>query len=132
MEAWETEIRWKRQWGPTDEIIWVDVEKLNASWSKDDSYLGPDSATTDDQHDRYIRFGEWLRENLATTEVCIPHIGVDDGIVFFTDGRHRFAWCRDHGVKYLPITTSPGCYGPEIEKLFGTEVRQSMLPRSNR
>ena len=38
----------------------------------------------------------------------------DDGIIAFTDGRHRFSWLRDHGVKTLPVACSD-IYADAIE-----------------
>lgn len=122
------EIKWKRQWGDPDEIVWIDVQKLNANWSMDETYLGSDAATTDDLHFRYNRFGEWLLEHIETEYVCMPHVGLDETTISFSDGRHRFAWCRDHGVKHLPVTAPPGMDAQTIKKLVGTDSRISLLP----
>ena len=44
----------------------------------------------------------WIRKH---RRLRMPHIGLDNlGIVSFTDGRHRFAWMRDHGAKALPVS----------------------------
>ena len=63
----------------------------------------------------------------------MPRIGLYKGQIEFTDGYHRVAWLRDHGVKDLPVTASsdPG-QSDEIEKLFGTEARVSILPPQER
>ena len=83
-----------------DSVVWVDVEQLDIAWRCTDQYVGL-GGTGAAIAGRYKRFGEWL----AHTEkaVMMPTIGLcDDGEVSFTDGRHRFAWLRDRGLKRIP------------------------------
>ena len=55
--------------------------------------------------------------------VCLDQ----DGEISFTDGRHRFAWLRDHGLKVLPVQVPPE-KALLIEARFGTTSRMSSLP----
>jgi hypothetical protein len=48
------------------------------------------------------------------------------GGVAFGNGRHRFSWCRDHGVTALPVTVNPDDR-IEFHRLYGTGARLSTL-----
>lgn len=106
-----------------DPVVWVSVKKLDASWRRDISYYvgrgvtGPGNG----RPSRYKRLGEWLT---ATDVIWMPHVGLVDAIISFSDGRHRFAWLRDHGVRSLPVTVSPQIEA-EMKRLFGTKSRES-------
>lgn len=123
-----TEIKWKPQWSEEDIVIWINVEKLDHNWIGDNCYIRPRCFDPRDKTNRYYRFGIWLNENIRTNEVCMPHIALKEDTVSFTDGRHRFAWCRDNGVRHLPVTVSLGEQAETIEAQFGTPVRLSFLP----
>lgn len=108
------ELKWKRQWGGSDRIVWVNILKADAAWHKDvDCYLPGGKS-------EYI--GGLLRKNLGK-KMNMPHIGFWEGAISFTDGRHRFSWCRDHGVKYMPVTVEGRQQVALIQQLFGTSVR---------
>jgi hypothetical protein len=108
---------------PADETVWVSVAKLDASWKKRRvEYIGP-GGTGPAIGDRYSRFGIWLQRGEA---VWIPWVGLArDRQISFTDGRHRFAWLRDHGVTAVPIDVDPD-EAKKIEKRFGTTKRVSI------
>lgn len=114
------------QWPPGDAIVWIDVAKLNTAWRRDRAYYIRVAGRV--SRYKYTRFGRWLGP--AVGPIWMPHIAIDDrnGAVGFADGRHRFAWLRDHGVIALPITCSPD-QAKEIKRNFGTRRRTSWLPR---
>jgi hypothetical protein len=120
-------IKWTRFF--PDVVVWISVAKLDASWKNDGIYYvgvgacGPGNA----KPTKYKAFGEWLKQG---DPVWMPHIGISDGHVSFSDGRHRFAWLRDHGVRTLPVTVSPGI-AAEIRRRFGTQSRTSRLRMKN-
>ena len=108
---------------PDDVVVWISVTKLDASWKHHAPYYvgvgvsGPGNGSLS----RYQRFGEWLAKG---EPVWMPHVGFSNGHVSFSDGRHRFAWLRDHGVKALPVTVSPDIVA-EMKRRFGTRSRIS-------
>lgn len=109
-----------------DSVVWISIEKLDAAWKHDtDAYIGT-RGTGAAIENRYEQFGKWL---LATGEpVELPAVGLDDdGSVGFTDGRHRFAWLRDHGVHSMRVQV-PADQAAEIELRFGTGDRTSFVP----
>lgn len=119
-------LRWKRQWGGSDRIVWVNVAKLDAAWKWDSSYyLAPN--VIDAKHERFDR---WLAENAMTERIEIPHISVYQGIASFTDGRHRFSWFRDHGVRAMPVTVSGKKQVVEVTRLAGSRARRCVLALS--
>jgi hypothetical protein len=119
-----TLLRWKRQWGGADRIVWVIVRKFDELWECDgDYYLSPHNASY-----KYQRFGEWLAANASIVKVDMPHVSLNEGIATFTDGRHRFAWCRDHGVRALPVTVSGKLQSAELTRLVGSRIRRCVVP----
>src|ERR1700733_6195714 len=75
------------------------------------------------------RFGNWLEKFSDTRRAWMPHIGYYD-FVSFTDGRHRFAWCRDHGVKSMPVSVPTRKQAVVVGRLFGSSARICRLPRT--
>ena len=120
-------IKWTRQWGSPDKIIWVDVQKLNRAWALDRLYFG---SVRDKKHKgtraKYYRFPWWLQGFQGL--VCMPHVAMTGQEISFTDGRHRFAWLRDHGVVALPVSTSPN-QSFVLARRFGTKARVCVLNR---
>lgn len=117
-------ISWKPSRRSDDyETIWVDVAKLDASWKHDNGlYVGQSGAGG--INGRYARFGQWLSqgEPVETPDVSLGY----NGEITFGNGRHRFAWFRDHGVKSLPVTV-PDEQADEIKKRFGNHLTESIL-----
>jgi hypothetical protein len=123
-------IRWKRQWGSGDIVVWVIVRKLDESWKGDDDRLPLGSCANHS-------FGRWLRRRHSNREPAnMPHVGYCevDGREFisFTDGRHRFAWCRDNGVRAMPVTVEGRKQAKIVRRLFGSTSRVCRLPRRSR
>src|SRR5437016_472181 len=92
-------IKWKRQWGGNDRVVWVIVRKIDKAWRNDPvpGYYIPHGACYEHP------FRDWLERGSHKERAWMPHIGFY-GFVSFVDGRHRFAWCRDHGVKAMPVS----------------------------
>jgi hypothetical protein len=115
------------EWIPMypDPAVWISVLKLDASWRYDVPYYVGERAIGPGNGDpsRYKRFGEWIREG---HQIWMPHVGFTRTYICFSDGRHRFAWLRDHGVRALPVTVSPDIEA-ELKKRFGTKSRISRL-----
>lgn len=121
-------IQWADGW-PHDEHpdaeVWVEVAKVEAAWLRAERayYVGPGAPT--DQHYRYGRFGQFLATTTKPIWRSVIH-AKGEGIGF-TDGRHRFAWLRDHGVLHLPVSTAHADVGA-ITAMCGTEIRECRLP----
>lgn len=101
--------------------VWMDIQRADSHWSMTALYIprgGPGDAN------KYERFGEWLTSYPGALEM--PHISLRDMKISFADGRHRFAWLRDHGVTALPVTVSHG-WVKQLESLAGTTERVSIL-----
>jgi hypothetical protein len=97
-------------------VVNVDVSKINSSWSKDSDHFisGPDSRNAIGR--RYDNFGQWLNKGEA---IEMSEVGLDyRGEIYFTNGRHRFAYLRDQGVKNVPVVV-PVEQAEEIKKRFG-------------
>ncbi|WP_414655824.1 plasmid fertility inhibition factor family protein [Frateuria sp.] len=108
---------------PDDVAVWISVSKLDEAWRLDHEYYvgaGGDGAVIDD---RYERFGEWLTSTHGCVE--LPDVAINDGVVSFSDGRHRFAWLRDHGVQAMPVQVSPE-QAQEFRERFGVAERVSI------
>lgn len=117
-----------------DVIVWVDVAKIDASWQRETSmYIGP-GGTENAIGQRYRAFGAWLRDNLDKQKVKTPELYIipptasarRGGIVSFGNGRHRFAWMRDHGAKAIPVQVNAE-QAEEFRERFGTPLRKCVV-----
>lgn len=105
-----------------DPIVLISVTRLDKSWKCDGGLYIRKHARGNGSASRakYKRFGCWFRDALP---VQMPHIGISEGHVSFTNGRHRFAWLRDHGVRALPVTVTRENLA-EIRRRFGIKRRE--------
>jgi hypothetical protein len=123
-------LRWKPHrwdWQEKHRIVWISVEALDASWQKDCCYVA--AGGKGGNAFRYQRFGQWLRASNPRRRIQMPVVGFPGDCVGFEDGRHRFAWLRDHGVDALPVMT----YLSDVDAIaatFGTSRRLSYVPHS--
>lgn len=85
----------------SETIVWLDVAKVDASYGQDKRFYvsGPESPNAIEG--RYERFGEWLKRGIAVKPPEI-HLTPWDRIGF-TNGRHRFAWMKNHGETRMPF-----------------------------
>lgn len=78
----------------------VDVNKFNSVWAQSELYIGLKGSNQ--IKNRYQQFGQWLKQ--SKEPVLASTVAVDtDGSVSFYNGRHRFAWLRDRGLKSMPV-----------------------------
>ena len=111
-------------WGTDrDAVIWVDPARFDRLWQRTDQWISP-GGKTGAQDDRYLKFGAWLAQGKAV-DMCM--IWLDGESAGFTNGRHRFAWLRDHGIGALPMQVSPSD-AEAIIALCGSPLRRSILP----
>jgi uracil-DNA glycosylase len=104
-----------------DEIVWVSISRVDASWQRDASYIGR-HGTGAAIAGRYEKAGKRFE---GGDSMCLPVIGVDEtGEIAFSDGRHRFAWLRDHAATALPVHVSPD-QASIIREKFGTTIQES-------
>jgi hypothetical protein len=100
---------------------WVIVKKIDRSWSIDTGYYLPPGTCADHY------FGEWLRR--ATDErAWTPLLGFYNNRIDLTDGRHRFGWCRDHGVAAMPVSVESKAQADIVRRLFGSRSRVCRVP----
>lgn len=109
-------------WKPLDPrlqdstTVVIDVEKVMQDWQRDrDFYIdGPQHGNA--IKGRYERFGEWIKDGKP---VIMPELYLNPwGGISFGNGRHRFVWLRDQGVKTMPVEV-PKEEAEEIAKRFG-------------
>ena len=82
-------------------LVNVNVKKLDHLWKKDYSmYIG--KGGEGQIKDRYQRFGDFLNNN--PSHINAPHVSISNYGVTFGNGRHRFAWFRDHGYDVIPVS----------------------------
>ena len=83
-----------------DALVWVSIVSLDMAWRVSKDYFG--EAGHGSLHgDRYSKIGRWL-ESAKFVDVPVSRLN-EHGVPSFTDGRHRFAWLRGHGLRSLPI-----------------------------
>jgi len=84
-------------------IVWIDVDKFEALWKKDELYVGPSGSKG--IGDRYKRFEEFWKTH---DEIEVPEVYIGEDYspstrVGFGNGRHRYAYMRDIGYKAIPM-----------------------------
>lgn len=119
-------LRWCRH--PLDQsedvLIWVDLTKIDFYWKSDRNYVGP-RGTGAAIAGRYHMFGKWIMKGEEIEYVSLNRSS--EGHIVFSDGRHRTAWLRDHGVVAIPILTESQSTQWLLEKC-GSDLRESILP----
>lgn len=95
------------------------MAQVDASWRRNRSQYICHGGTGSVIGDRYKKFGAWIESG---ERVWIPWVGLEHGEICFTDGRHRFAWLRDHGVEAMPIDVDPAI-AEEMRRRFGIIAR---------
>ena len=82
-------------------VVNIDVMKFDELFKRDKGfYVGPQGAGG--IQGRYGKFGEFLKRGIPI-EMPIAVVN-EDGKASFTNGRHRFAYLRDLGLKVMPIS----------------------------
>lgn len=119
------DLKWRRTPPPRFIRVWVSIPKIDAAWRLSPIYYvwpGGKCENAGATPEKYPRAGQFLASG---SRAEIPSIHLDeynpDGIVFY-DGRHRFAWSRDHGAVAIPVGVYPN-EAAEISKRFGTTIR---------
>jgi len=122
-------INWEQQpkgdgWdnAPDDALVWLAIPLIESSFALDQSYYVGGGGTGMGQRGRYENIGRHFRSGRP---MWMPHLGLSaEGAITFTDGRHRFAWVRDHGAAALPVTTDPDQASVLVAR-FGTNLRET-------
>lgn len=83
-----------------NELVNVNVNKFDELFKKSDYYIGHQGKGQ--IKNRYENFGHWF--NLSKDSLHAPYVSFNDKEPEFTNGRHRYAWLRDNGVKTIPMT----------------------------
>lgn len=116
-------LSWVQAWPEAGDVtVWIDVAKADIAWRRDDLYISPGAP---DHRYKYDRFGRWLMT--ANKPLEMPHVTLRYWTLSFTDGRHRFAWLRDNGIKSMPITTDPQI-AARTRRVLGSMLSVCVLP----
>lgn len=118
-------IQWKAPHYSDHEVVWVDPNLVDQSWSKDkDHYIsGPDHKNAIGK--RYDRFGSWLSTAEEPVEMSVLSLDWKNEI-YFSNGRHRFVWMKSHGAQAVPVLV-PSEQAQEIKDRFGAHQQQTMI-----
>ena len=109
-----------------DQVVMVDPKKVDRYWREDASYYVPKSGKGGGAiKGRYDRFGKWIEsagEPVEMSEMGLRVSTLKDGTevveVGFDNGRHRFAWLRDHGAGSIPVAVDKGT-AAKVARLVG-------------
>jgi hypothetical protein len=85
-------------------LVDVNVDAFEENFAKDkDFYVGPEGEGGIGK--RYAIFTEFAK---TAPSIEAPSVGIDEnGNVMFDNGRHRYAYFRDQGLKTIPMSMSP-------------------------
>jgi hypothetical protein len=119
-------IQWRnlRRWRSSKyQRVWVDVGKLEANFQLDiGRYVGLFGLNGIDG--RYEGVEQFVASGKARLEMLTVELDTNDARHFVSiyDGRHRFAWMRDHGAQALPVEAPIG-EACEVSRLVGSKAR---------
>lgn len=82
-------------------LVNIDVEKFDKLFQNDIGFY-INRGGTNGIHGRYERFGDFLRTK-TPIEASLVHISEDMQTASFSNGRHRYAFLRDMGMKIMPV-----------------------------
>lgn len=114
-------IEWKMALPESGDVsVWVSVAKLEHEWQRStDEYIG--AGGDSGMPRKYEIFAKWI---MSARHVEMPEVCIVDGFVQFNNGRHRFAWLRDHGMTALQVNVQPTDV-TTFESMFGSQDRTS-------
>ena len=104
-----------------DVVVWVDVQRVDVAFGRNlDHYVGRGGSGAG----QASRYATVERRFLSQLPMWMPILRVcEDGTIRFTDGRHRFAWVRDHGARAIAVAADPD-NASALDAGFGTSVRE--------
>jgi hypothetical protein len=82
----------------------VNVDKFDQGFKRNSGQYIGQGGTGNTISDRYKRIGEFLKD-APSMQVSDAHIN-EHGLVDFGNGRHRYAYLRDQGLKTIPVSLS--------------------------
>lgn len=97
--------------------VMIDVERVMTSWKHDHGFYFDDASKKPALSGRYERFGEWVKRG-EPIGLPLLYISPATNEISFGNGRHRFVWLRDHGVKRMPVMVTKE-QASEFKKRFG-------------
>ena len=89
-----------------DVLMTVPTAVMDAAFKRDGMsfYVGPGGSDAAIGN-RYQKFAQWIQDSDSYE---VPEVSVSsDGVMVFTNGRHRYAVLRDAGVDPMPVAMSP-------------------------
>jgi len=131
--ASERVIRWNErafQLSREDYVpVWIDVQKLDAMLPFASNMHHVRFAGENGIGGKYTGVDEFVRSHKRKA-LSVPWVKIeracekhpDQDIVYIINGRHRFAWMRDHGAQSLPVGALVS-EADEIVRLVGTKNR---------
>jgi hypothetical protein len=114
-------------------LVPVSVDVLDRLWRKDRSfYIAPGANGSNEIKGRYERFEQFINQD-PTRGIEASEIGLTgnpNAPVAFDNGRHRFAWARDHGIRQVMVLV-PNEQSDDISKMLGMNEASGALPSSD-
>lgn len=98
-------------------VVWIDVVKVDLAWATSVNYVSQGGGCAGIPA-RYELFGQWFERKEPLQIASIDLIGQT---IEFIDGRHRFAWLRDHGVEIMPVHVTPD-KAEMVRRWFGLTI----------
>ena len=127
----ERVIQWYRKSASHDPNyvrVWIDVRKLDAMLPLASTMIYVGFAGENGIMGKYSGVDEFVRK--GEEKVYMPEVKIEPAdkkhpnqkIVYISNGRHRFAWMRDHGARAIPVAALISEAG-EVARLVGTKDR---------
>lgn len=128
--VFDREIKWDERASQSfvgDNVpIWIDVRKLDALLPLASNMIHVGFAGEHGIRGKYTLFDKFVRSHkriimpcVTIEHACKEH--PDQNIAYIFNGRHRFAWMRDHDAQALPVAVLRS-EASEVARLIGTDA----------
>jgi hypothetical protein len=87
-----------------NELHFVNTDKFDEGFKRNSGQYIGEGGKGNSISDRYEKIGEFLKK-APSMEASDAHVR-ENGLVDFGNGRHRYAYLRDRGLKKIPMSMS--------------------------
>lgn len=110
------------------QLVYVDPHRFDQAWQQDqDFYIHPHGQSPNAIGNRYQNVAKALQDHAKAFHTPTVALSSQNRPAF-TDGRHRFAYLRDHGYSPIPVAV-PKNQAHLFQQLYGPQPQKKARPK---